>query len=130
MIYFSFWTKMATPMRIAVFVICLAFTSTAYGGKCQNLARYILLPTGTVLQTLVAQPIFLHRIAKLVLMPQKELALRPGIEVVGPLTGSKKNRRANSPTLRKLRSCYESLKPSKTHDKNLRLQKKYLSKLY
>ena len=31
-------------MKAAAFIICLAFTSSAYSGKCQNLARKIFPP--------------------------------------------------------------------------------------
>ena len=77
-------------MRTAVFILCLAFTSTAHSGKCQNLVRKILPPVQVTLMAVAATPLVAHVVGRLMLMPQRELARRTGIEVVGSLISSKK----------------------------------------
>ncbi len=77
-------------MRMAVFIICLAFTSSAHSSKCQNLVRKILPPVKLTLEIVAAIPLVSHIMGRLMLMPQRELARRPGIEVVGSLISSKK----------------------------------------
>ena len=66
-----------TVMKAAAFITCLAFTTTAHSGRCQNLI-YKFFENA-------------HTAGRLMLMPQRELATRPGIEVVGSLISSKKN---------------------------------------
>ena len=76
-------------MRTAVFILCLAFSSSAYSGKCQNLVRGILNSTKNALTVAVMIPPAAHLMGKLMLIPQRELAARPGIEVVGSLISSR-----------------------------------------
>ena len=63
-------------MRTTVFILCLAFSFTAHSVSCQNLA-YKLFEAA-------------HTAGRLMFAPQRKLATRPGIEVVGSLISSKK----------------------------------------
>ena len=69
-------------MKTAVFILCLAFTSTAHSGKCQKLAHTILFPLELALNAQLT--------GRLMLMPQRELYTRTGVEVVGSLISSRK----------------------------------------
>ena len=73
-------------MKIAAFIIFLAFTSTAHGGKCRDIVNKILNAT----RHARFMPMAAHTTGQLVFMPQRKLALRPNIEAVVSLTTSKK----------------------------------------
>ena len=77
-------------MRTAVFILCLAFTSTAHSSKCQNFIRRVLKLENTAHHLVEAILSTDHMVGRLVLMPQYELSIRPGIEVVGSLISSRK----------------------------------------
>ena len=67
-------------MKTITFIICTILTFTTYGGKCRNIVNKIL--NKETIRVIVTA----NTIGKLMLMPQRKLALRSNIEVVGSWT--------------------------------------------
>ena len=78
-------------MKAAFLSFALFFTFTAQGGKCEGLARRVFRPAVTAFHRSIDMAYVFHLMGQLVLMPQRKLAVGPGIEVIGSPLSSKES---------------------------------------
>ena len=78
-------------MKAVFLSFALFFTFAVQGGKCADLARRIFRSASTALHLSLDAVHVIHQMEQLMLMPQRKLAVGPGIEVVGSFLSSKRS---------------------------------------
>ena len=79
-------------MKTAAFILCLAFSSSTYSGKCRDFIHSIFQSPNVIEESIISIFALGENSVRTIqfLTPQRELFTRPGIEVVGTLISSKK----------------------------------------